>query len=89
MVLDSSTSDADETYDAVHRATRDAVWYVVGTVTLMLFHLALAAICLSIAYAGIDQFLSDSRSVTLGVVTAGAIAVGLFSVYRVFSLVTE
>ncbi|MFC6826931.1 hypothetical protein [Halopelagius fulvigenes] len=94
MVPDSSTSDADpsgadETYDAVHRATRDAVWYVVGTATLMLFHLALAALCLSLAYAGIGPFLAGSAPATAAAFGGVALSVGLFSAYRVYTLATE
>lgn len=87
--VDSSDDPSDATYDVVYRATRDAIWDVVGTATLMLFYLALAGITLSIAFAGISQFLAGSASMTLGIVGAGALSVGLFAAYRIYALATE
>ncbi|SFF79438.1 hypothetical protein SAMN04488063_0313 [Halopelagius inordinatus] len=86
---DSPDDPSDATYDVVYRATRDAIWDVVGTATLILFYLALAGIALSIAVAGISQFLSGSGSMTLGVVGVGALSVGLFAAYRIYALATE
>jgi len=81
--------DGDDTYDLVYRATRDAIWDVLGTATLILFFLVLAAICLSIAIGGIGPFLrgrSAAPALAVGVV---ALAVGIFAAYRVYALVTE
>ena len=80
--------DAD-TYDIVYRATRDALWDVLGTATLLLFHLALAAIALSMAAGGIGPFLRGSGSVTALVVGVLALVVGAFAAVRAYQLVTE
>ena len=79
----------DATYDLVYRATRDALWDVLGTATLMLFYLALAAIGLSIAVGGIGPFLRGSGSVTALAVGVLALVVGAFAAVRVYRLVTE
>ena len=81
-------SDAD-TYDLVYRATRDALWDVLGTATLILFYLALAAIGLSIAVGGIGPFLRGSGSVTALAVGGLALVAGVFAAVRVYRLVTE
>jgi hypothetical protein len=87
---DPSRADSDETtYDVVYRATRDAMWDVVGTATLILFYLALAAIGLSLAYAGLGPFLAGSASYAAAGVGLVALAVGLFAAYRVYALTTE
>ena len=80
--------DADA-YDVVYRATRDAIRDVLGTATLILFSLALAAIALSIAVGGIGPFLRGSGSVTALTVGVLALVVGGFAVVRVYRLVTE
>jgi hypothetical protein len=84
---DSGQDDA--TYDLVYRATRDALWDVLGTATLILFYIALAAISLSIAVGGIDPFLRGSGSVTALAVGALALVVGAVAAVRVYRLVTE
>ena len=81
-------ADADA-YDLVYRATRDALWDVLGTATLILFYLALAAIGLSIAVGGIGPFLRGSGSVTALAVGGLALAVAVFAAVRVYRLVTE
>ncbi|WP_256288661.1 hypothetical protein [Halobellus inordinatus] len=81
--------DSDATYELVYRATRDAIWDVLGTATLILFYLALAAISLSIAFAGLGPYLRGSASYTALAVGLVALGVGFFAVYRVFRLVTE
>jgi len=83
------TRQDDATYDLVYRATRDALWDVLGTATLILFYLALAAIGLSIAVGGIAPFLRGSGSVTALAVGALAFVVGTVSLVRVYQLVTE
>ncbi|MFA1609568.1 hypothetical protein [Halobellus rubicundus] len=95
MVPDSSAEttladlDADDAYALVYRATRDAVWDVVGTATLILFYLALAAIALSIAVGGIGPFLRGSASLTALALGLVALGVGLFAAFRAYRLVTE
>ena len=79
------TPEADPTYDVVYRATRDAMWDVVGTATLILFYLALAAIGFSVAASGL---LGGIGPATIGLGAVGLL-VGLFSAYRVYVLVTE
>ena len=79
----------DATYDLVYRATREAIWDVVGAATLILFYLALAAISLSIAVGGIGPFLRDSTSSVALVVGVAALVVGVFALFRVYRLVTE
>lgn len=87
---DPSRADSDETtYDVVYRATRDAVWDVVGTATLILFYLALAAVGLSLAYAGLVPALTGSASYAAAGVGLVALAVGAFAAYRVYALTTE
>jgi hypothetical protein len=80
--------DADA-YDVVYRATRDAIWDVVGTATLILFYLALAAVGLSIAIGGIGPFVRGSGSVTALAVGVLALVAGVFAGVRVYRLVTE
>lgn len=80
--------DAD-TYDLVYQATRDALWDVLGTATLILFYLALSAIGLSIAVGGIGPFLRGSGSVTALAVGVLALVVGAVAAVRVYQLVTE
>ncbi|MDS0295865.1 hypothetical protein [Halogeometricum luteum] len=75
----------DPTYDVVYRATRDAMWDVVGTATLVLFYLALTGIGLSVAWTGL-RFGIGPTAVAIGLV---GLAVCLFSVYRVYVLATE
>jgi hypothetical protein len=82
---DGPAPEADPTYDVVYRATRDAMWDVVGTATLILFYLALAAIGFSVAASGL---LGGVGLETLGIGAVGLL-VGLFSAYRVYVLVTE
>ncbi|WP_435183855.1 hypothetical protein [Halobellus sp. EA9] len=94
MVPDSSAEtladlDADDAYALVYRATRDAVWDVVGTATLILFYLALAAIALSIAVGGIGPFLRGSASLTALAIGLVALGVGLVAAFRAYRLVTE
>jgi len=79
----------DGTYDLVYRAARDAVWDVLGTATLILFYLALAALGVSLAVGGIGPFLRGSGSVTGLAVGVAALVAGVFSVVRVYQLVTE
>jgi hypothetical protein len=79
----------DAAYDLVYRATRDAIWDVLGTATLILFHLVLAAISLSIAVGGIGPFLRGSASYAALGVGVAALAVGVFAAVRVYRLVTE
>ena len=81
-------ADADA-YDVVYRATRDAIWDVVGTATLILFYLALAAVGLSIAIGGIGPFVRGSGSVTALAVGVLALVAGVFAGVRVYRLVTE
>jgi hypothetical protein len=80
---------SDDAYDLVYRATRDALWDVLGTATLILFHFALAAIGLSIAVGGIGPFLRGEAAIPALVVGVVALAIGLFAAYRVYALVTE
>ncbi len=87
-VTPDDRQDAD-TYDLVYRATRDALWDVLGTATLILFYLALAAIGLSIAVGGIGPFLRGSTSYTAVAVGVLALVVGVASLLRVYQLVTE
>ena len=77
-----------DAYDLVYRATRDVLWDVLGTATLILFYLALAAIGLSIAVGGIGPFLRGSGSVTALAVGGLALAVAVFAAVRVYRLVT-
>ena len=84
-----ASDDGDDTYDLVYRATRDAIWDVLGTATLILFFLVLAAICLSIAIGGIGPFLRGRSAAPALVVGVVALAVGIFAAYRVYALVTE
>ena len=77
------------TYDLVYRATRDALWDVLGTATLILFYLALAAVGVSIAAGGIGPFLRGSGSVTALAVGVLALVAGGFALVRVYHLVTE
>jgi hypothetical protein len=86
--LSTGTID-DDTYDLVYRAAREAIWDVLGTATLILFYLALAAIGLSIAVGGIGPFLRGSASYTALAVGVLALVVGAFAVVRVYRLVTE
>ena len=79
----------DDTYDLVYRAAREAIWDVLGTATLILFYLALAAIGLSIAVGGIGPFLRGSASYTALALGVLALVVGVFAVVRVYRLVTE
>ncbi|WP_049986711.1 hypothetical protein [Halobellus rufus] len=79
----------DATYDLMYRAAREAIWDVLGTATLVLFHLALAAIALSIAVGGIGPFLRGSASYAALGVGVVALAVGVFAALRVYRLVTE
>lgn len=79
----------DATYDLVYRATRDALWDVLGTATLILFHLALAAIAVSIAFGGIGPFVRGSASLTALAIGLVALGVGLFAAFRAYRLVTE
>ena len=78
-----------DAYDLVYRATRDALWDVLGTATLILFYLALAAIGLSIAVGGIGPFLRGSGSVTALAVGGLALVAAVFAAVRVYRLVTE
>ena len=79
----------DPTYDIVYRATRDALWDVLGTATLILFYLAVAAIGVSIAVGGIGPFLRGSGSYTALAVGVLALAVGAVAAVRVYQLATE
>jgi hypothetical protein len=79
----------DATYDLVYRATRDAIWDVVGTATLILFYLALAAIGLSVAVGGLGPFVRGSAAPAALVVGAVGLAVGLLAALRTYRLVTE
>ena len=83
---DLQDSDA---YDLVYRATRDALWDVLGTATLILFYLALAAVALSVAVGGIGPFVRGSGSMTALAVGAVAFVVGVVAAVRVYRLVTE
>ena len=80
--------DADA-YDVVCRATRDAIRDVLGTATLILFYLALAAVGLSIAIGGIGPFVRGSGSVTALAVGVLALVAGVVAAVRVYRLVTE
>ena len=82
---DATASRDDPTYDVVYRATRDAMWDVVGTATLILFYLALTGIGLSVAWTGVG-FGVGPTAVAVGLV---GLAVCLFSAYRVYALATE
>ncbi|WP_144904969.1 hypothetical protein [Halobellus captivus] len=79
----------DERYDLLYRATREAIWDVVGTATLILFYVALSAISLSIALGGLGPFLRGSASYVALVIGVVALAVGVFALVRVYRLVTE
>ena len=81
-------TDAD-TYDLVYRATRDALWDVLGTATLILFYIAVAGIGLSVAVGGIGAFVRGSGSVTALAVGLAGLVAGVFAVVRVYRLVTE
>ncbi|SDX78522.1 hypothetical protein [Halobellus clavatus] len=81
--------DPESLYDLVYRATRDALWDVLGTATLLLFYLLLAAIALSVAVGGLGPLLRGSASPSalgIGLLAAG---VGLFALFRVYRLATE
>jgi hypothetical protein len=78
-------AETDPTYDVVYRATRDAMWDVVGTATLILFYLALATVGFSAAASGL---LGGVGPATVGIDAVGLL-VGLFAAYRVYALVTE
>ncbi|WP_311170396.1 hypothetical protein [Halobellus ordinarius] len=79
----------DATYDLIYRATRDAIWDVVGTATLILFYLALSAIGLSIAVGGVGQSLRGPAPSGALVVGAAGLGIGLFAALRTYRLVTE
>ncbi|MGQ4556406.1 hypothetical protein [Halobellus sp. GM3] len=79
----------DATYDLIYRATREAIWDVLGTATLILFYLALTAICLSVAVGGIGPFLRGSASYVALAVGLIALVAGVFALFRVYRLVTE
>ncbi|WP_336024184.1 hypothetical protein [Halobellus salinisoli] len=79
----------DATYDLMYRAAREAIWDVLGTATLILFHFALAAIAVSIAVGGIGPFLRGSASYASLAIGVVALAVGVFALFRVYRLVTE
>jgi len=79
----------DETYDLIYRATREAIWDVLGTATLILFYIVLVAITLSIAVGGIGPFLRGSASYTALGIGVVALVVGVFAAFRVYRLVTE
>ena len=79
----------DDAYDLVYRATRDALWDVLGTATLILFYLALAGLGLSVAVGGIGPFVRGSGSVTGLAVGVLALVAGVFAAVRVYQLVTE
>jgi len=79
----------DATYDLVYRATRDALWDVLGTATLIVFYIVLAAIALSIAVGGLGRILGGSASYTTLGVGALALVVGAVAAVRVYQLVTE
>ena len=81
-------ADADA-YDVVYRATRDAIWDVLGTATLILFYLALVAVGLSVAIGGIGPFVRGSGSVTALAVGVLALVAGVVAAVRVYRLVTE
>ena len=78
-----------DTYDLVYRATRDALWDVLGTATLILFYIAVAGIGLSVAVGGIGAFVRGSGSVTALAVGLAGLVAGVFAVVRVYRLVTE
>jgi hypothetical protein len=77
------------TYDLVYRATRDAIWDVLGTATLLLCYLALAAVCASIAVAGIGRSLRGSVSYPGLAGGLVALVVGCVAAVRVYRLATE
>jgi len=88
MVPDSDTPNS-ETYDLVYRATRDALWDVLGTATLIIFHLALVAIGISAAVGGIAPFVRGSAGNGAAILGVMGLAVALFAGVRVYRLVTE
>ncbi|MFB6250482.1 MAG: hypothetical protein ABEI27_02140 [Halobellus sp.] len=81
--------DPESLYDLVYRATRDALWDVLGTATLLLFYLLLAAIAVSIVISGIGPFLRGSAPLSALGIGLLAVAVGLFALFRVYRLATE
>jgi hypothetical protein len=78
-----------DAYDLVYRATRDALWDVLGTATLILFYLALVAIGLSAAVGGIGPFVRGSAGAGAAVLGTVGAAVALVAGVRVYRLVTE
>ena len=78
-----------DTYDLVYHATRDALWDVLGTATLILFYVAVAGIGLSIAVGAVGPFVRGSGSVTALAVGVVALVAGVFAAVRVYRLVTE
>ncbi|QIB72938.1 hypothetical protein GL213_00225 [Halogeometricum borinquense] len=83
------TPPSDSAYDQVYQATKDAIWYVVGTVTLALFHFVLALIALAVAWDGVATITGSQASqadIAVGIIAAG---IFLFSSYRVYVLMTE
>ena len=79
----------DDAYDLVYRATRDALWDVFGTATLILFYLALAGLGLSVVVGGIGPFVRGSGSFTALAVGLAGLVAGVFAAVRVYRLVTE
>ena len=79
----------NDAYDLVYRATRDALWDVLGTATLILFYVAVAGIGLSIAVGGIGPFVRGSASFTALAIGLAGLAAGVFAAVRVYRLVTE
>ena len=78
-----------DSYDLVYRATRDALWDVLGTATLILFYLALVGVGLSVAIGGIGPFVRGTTTVTGLVVGLVGLEVGGAAGVRVYRLVTE
>ena len=76
-------------YDLVYRAVREAIWDVLGTATLLLFYLLLAALALSVAVGGLGPFLRGSGSPTALGIGLVAAAVGLLAAVRAYRLATE
>ncbi|ELZ31010.1 hypothetical protein C474_11126 [Halogeometricum pallidum JCM 14848] len=81
----ATDSRDDATYDVVYRATRDAMWDVVGTAVLVLFYVALGFVGLSVAWTGLG-FGVNPFALGIGLI---GLLVGLVAASRVYVLATE
>jgi len=86
MSTDDRSAELADQYEVVYRATRDAIWHVVGTLALAFFYGLAGLLGLSLFVRALSGFVTGSAGVAVALVGVFGAAMLVVAGYRLYRL---